>query len=44
MATNAMEHVRVRWFDDSGHDIHIERPEALATWILEALNEGFFDS
>jgi len=44
VAIESMEHVRVRWFDDSGHDIHIERPEALANWMLESLNEGFFDS
>ena len=42
-AGTAIERVKVRWFNNSGHDIHIERPEALATWMLEALDEGFFD-
>jgi hypothetical protein len=42
-AGQALSRVKVRWFNDSGHDIHIERPEALAGWFLEALDEGFFD-
>jgi pimeloyl-ACP methyl ester carboxylesterase len=41
-AANSLERVRVRWFEDSGHDIHIERPEALSAWMLQALNERFF--
>jgi len=42
-AANSLERVRVRWFEDSGHDIHIERSEALVAWMLEALDERFFD-
>ena len=35
--------VRVRWFEDAVHDIHVQRPVELAGWMLEALNEGFFE-
>jgi pimeloyl-ACP methyl ester carboxylesterase len=42
-AGEAIPMVTVRWFNDSGHDIHIEQPEPLADWILEALDRGFFD-
>ena len=41
-ASSAMKTARVRWFNDSNHDIHIDKPDALAGWILESLDEGFF--
>jgi pimeloyl-ACP methyl ester carboxylesterase len=42
-ATEGLEWARVRWFEDTAHDIHVERPVELADWILEALRSGFFD-
>jgi pimeloyl-ACP methyl ester carboxylesterase len=41
-ASSAIKNARVRWFNDSNHDIHIDKPDALAAWILESLDEGFF--
>jgi len=34
---------RVRWFDATDHDIHVHRPDELASTILEALRDRFFD-
>jgi pimeloyl-ACP methyl ester carboxylesterase len=42
-AEAGIENVRVRWFEDTAHDIHVERPLELADWILEAVREGFFE-
>jgi pimeloyl-ACP methyl ester carboxylesterase len=41
-AEAGMKNARVRWFNDSIHDIHIDKPDALAGWFLENLDEGFF--
>jgi pimeloyl-ACP methyl ester carboxylesterase len=41
-AQSAMKNARVRWFNDSVHDIHIDKPDDLAGWLLENLDEGFF--
>jgi pimeloyl-ACP methyl ester carboxylesterase len=41
-AQGAMKNARVRWFNDSVHDIHIDKPDDLAGWMLENLEEGFF--
>jgi pimeloyl-ACP methyl ester carboxylesterase len=41
-AQAGMKNARVRWFHDSVHDIHIDKPDALAGWFLENLDEGFF--
>lgn len=42
-AEQAIETVRVRWFKDAPHDIHVDKPDALAGWMLEALESGFFE-
>jgi pimeloyl-ACP methyl ester carboxylesterase len=34
--------LRVKWFDDADHDIHVHRPGELAEWMLQALEDGFF--
>ena len=34
--------VRVSWFEDSVHDIHVQRPAALTEWMLSAFDEGYF--
>ena len=33
---------RVRWFEDSVHDVHIQRPDELSDEILRAVRDGFF--
>ena len=43
-AQAAMKNARVRWFNDSVHDIHIDKPDDLASWMLQNLDEGFFPS
>ena len=37
-----LPNARLRWFDDSVHDIHVDQPDRLAGWFLQALDEGFF--
>jgi pimeloyl-ACP methyl ester carboxylesterase len=41
-AESALARVKVRWFNDSVHDIHVDKPRDLAGWLLNALKEGFF--
>jgi pimeloyl-ACP methyl ester carboxylesterase len=41
-AQAALKNARVRWFHDSVHDIHIDKPDDLTGWMLENLDEGFF--
>jgi pimeloyl-ACP methyl ester carboxylesterase len=41
-AQASIKNARVRWFHDSIHDIHIDKPDALAGWILDTMDEGFF--
>jgi pimeloyl-ACP methyl ester carboxylesterase len=43
LAETSLAHVRVRWFHDTAHDIHVHRPRELADWLLETLAQGFFD-
>lgn len=31
----------VRWFEDTDHDIHVHRPDALADWLLDLAGNGF---
>ncbi len=41
-AAAALPHARVHWFEDADHDVHVHRPEALASVILNAVADGFF--
>jgi pimeloyl-ACP methyl ester carboxylesterase len=41
-AKAVLANVRLRWFDDSVHDVHIQRPDELSAEILGALRDGFF--
>jgi hypothetical protein len=41
-AESGLARVKVRWFDRTDHDIHVHRPEMLADWILDELDQGFF--
>jgi pimeloyl-ACP methyl ester carboxylesterase len=41
-AEQALPNARVFWFEDSGHDVHMEQPEEFAEWMLDALGEGYF--
>jgi len=41
-AERLLPNARVRWFEDTAHDIHVHRPRMLAEWMLEAL-DGFFE-
>jgi pimeloyl-ACP methyl ester carboxylesterase len=43
-AQGALKNARVRWFNDSVHDIHIDKPDDLAGWMLEHNDQGFFSS
>jgi pimeloyl-ACP methyl ester carboxylesterase len=43
-AQAALKNARVRWFNDSVHDIHIDKPDDLAGWMLEHVDGGFFGS
>jgi pimeloyl-ACP methyl ester carboxylesterase len=42
VAMSGIANGRLRWFDDSVHDIHVDQPDRLAEWFLLALDEGFF--
>jgi pimeloyl-ACP methyl ester carboxylesterase len=33
---------RIFWFDNTDHDIHVQRPAELAALMLDALQDGFF--
>ncbi len=35
-------HVRARAFEGAAHDIHIDQPDELSEWILDAVKDGFF--
>ena len=37
------DHVKVKRFAGTAHDIHVDRPDELTDWILSALAAGFFD-
>jgi hypothetical protein len=32
----------IRWFEKTDHDVHVHRPEALATVLLETLETGIW--
>jgi len=34
--------VRWRRFEGAAHDIHVDQPDALAAWMLSAVEDGFF--
>ncbi len=34
--------VRVQWFEESAHDLHVHRPAELTTFIFQAFADGFF--
>lgn len=40
-AESGLARCRVRWFQDTDHDIHVHRPAELAATILEAVDDGF---
>jgi pimeloyl-ACP methyl ester carboxylesterase len=42
MAMSGLPNGRLRWYDDSVHDIHVDQPDRLAGWFVENLDEGFF--
>jgi pimeloyl-ACP methyl ester carboxylesterase len=42
-AERGLGRVSLRWFKDAAHDIHVDKPDELAGWMLAAEAEGFFD-
>lgn len=41
-AERSIPRCRVRWFPNTDHDIHVQRPRELAEAMLEAVTDGFF--
>lgn len=41
-AEKAIPKAQVHWFENTAHDIHIHRPDALADLLLGALRDGFY--
>jgi len=41
-AEGGMPNARVRWFEKTDHDIHVQRPAELADVLLDAVYDGFF--
>ena len=41
-AESALFRSRVHWFENTAHDIHVHRPDALADLMLAALADGFY--
>jgi pimeloyl-ACP methyl ester carboxylesterase len=41
-AERGLPHSRTHWFENTDHDIHVHRPEALAAIMLDALTDGFW--
>ena len=39
-----LPHCRTYWFDETDHDIHVQRPDELATLMQDTLAAGFFGS
>ncbi len=39
-----IKRTEIRHFQGAHHDIHVDQPQELADWILDALQRGFFDS
>ena len=42
-AVAQLPHAEVKRFEGAPHDIHVDRPDALADWVLDAVNRRFFD-
>lgn len=42
-AQAGLRRVRVHWFRDTAHDVHVHRPEELAALMLETLRDGFLE-
>jgi pimeloyl-ACP methyl ester carboxylesterase len=42
-ASTKLQRAEARRFEGAPHDIHVDRPEELADWMLAALERGFFD-
>jgi pimeloyl-ACP methyl ester carboxylesterase len=40
----ALARCTVHWFKDTDHDIHVQRPDALAGLFLETVNEGIWSA
>lgn len=41
VAEAKLSRCRVRWFEATDHDIHVQRPDALADIVLGSLDDGF---
>ncbi|MDP9405666.1 MAG: alpha/beta hydrolase [Actinomycetota bacterium] len=41
-AAAALARARVRWFPDSDHDVHLQRPAEVAQALRAAVDDGFF--
>lgn len=41
-AEQGLPHSRTHWFENTDHDIHVHRPEALAGLMRDALDNGFW--
>jgi len=39
-AVQALPHATVHWFEDTDHDIHVQRPQQLADLFIETLRTG----
>ena len=42
VAVSKLGRAEVRLFEGAPHDIHVDRPVALADWMLDAVGRGFF--
>jgi hypothetical protein len=43
VAETTIPQTTVHWFDDTDHDIHVHRPQALANLFLDAVNNGVWN-
>lgn len=41
-AQSGLPQAEVHWFEDTDHDLHIQRPEALVALLLERVQRGFW--
>ena len=41
-AESGIPRVLVQWFQDSAHDLHVQRPKELAAFVLQAVRDQFF--
>ena len=42
-AAAKLRQAEVRHFEGAHHDVHVDQPDELSQWILDALERGFFD-